>query len=189
MTSTDTSARFTERELSIHPSEKLLNSSVVPFLLGSSGVGSKRPKRRAIFGSVGDARAKKKKRHSRKRTRNAFGLVSMNARRVSPGVILVSRAFRYVQTSSKKTSPSRLRAPKSDAQTRSSAPLRVFFSRRTARSRNIHSRRRRAANASPLLFPSLSSPLAAFFVSRNTRASRSHELLPVKQFTSCRRSR
>jgi hypothetical protein len=40
VTSTDTSARFTERELSIHPSEKLLNSSVVPFLLGSSGVGS-----------------------------------------------------------------------------------------------------------------------------------------------------
>jgi hypothetical protein len=36
VTSTDTSARFTERELSIHPSEKLLNSSVVPFLLGSS---------------------------------------------------------------------------------------------------------------------------------------------------------
>jgi hypothetical protein len=58
VTSTDTSARFTERELSIHPSEKLLNSSVVPFLLGSSGV-SWRPKRRAIFGRVGDARAKK----------------------------------------------------------------------------------------------------------------------------------
>jgi len=36
VTSTDTSARFTERELSIHPSEKLLNSSVVPFLLESS---------------------------------------------------------------------------------------------------------------------------------------------------------
>jgi len=53
VTSTDTSARFTERELSIHPSEKLLNSSVVPFLLGSA------TEARAIFGRVGDARAKK----------------------------------------------------------------------------------------------------------------------------------
>jgi hypothetical protein len=56
VTSTDTSARFTERELSIHPSEKLLNSSVVPFLLGSSGVLLDRSA--AIFGRVGDARKK-----------------------------------------------------------------------------------------------------------------------------------
>jgi hypothetical protein len=59
VTSTDTSARFTERELSIHPSEKLLNSSVVPFLLGRRVSGPAPTKRRAIFGRVGDARAKK----------------------------------------------------------------------------------------------------------------------------------